>query len=77
MDSIVQPAATEQPSSSRNRLLLTVYTAAISSVRCAVLGAAAVHEDGCCRGSAARGGVVGGDGVLPVAAAGGYAMRIC
>src|ERR1700755_2455978 len=29
MDSIVQPAATEQPSSSRNRLLLTVYTAAI------------------------------------------------
>src|SRR3954449_1610997 len=28
MDSIVQPA-TEQPSSSRNRLLLTVYTAAI------------------------------------------------
>src|ERR1700756_4513686 len=29
MDSIVQPAATEQPSSSRNWLLLTVYTAAI------------------------------------------------
>src|SRR6476620_3555732 len=29
MDSIVQPAATEQPSASRNRLLLTVYTAAI------------------------------------------------
>src|ERR1700755_2422627 len=29
MDSIVQPAATEQPSSSRNRLLLAVYTAAI------------------------------------------------
>ena len=29
MDSIVQPAATEQPSSSRNRLVLTVYTAAI------------------------------------------------
>ena len=29
MDSIVQSAATEQPSSSRNRLLLTVYTAAI------------------------------------------------
>src|SRR6476660_2354175 len=29
MDSIAQPAATEQPSSSRNRLLLTVYTAAI------------------------------------------------
>src|ERR1700759_3734101 len=28
MDSIVQPA-TEQPSASRNRLLLTVYTAAI------------------------------------------------
>ena len=25
----MQPAATEQPSSSRNRLLLTVYTAAI------------------------------------------------
>src|SRR3569623_1907234 len=29
MDSIVQPAAIEQPSASRNRLLLTVYTAAI------------------------------------------------
>src|SRR6516164_7215322 len=29
MDSIVQPAAAEQPSTSRNRLLLTVYTAAI------------------------------------------------
>src|SRR6188768_2095193 len=29
MDSIAQPVATEQPSSSRNRLLLTVYTAAI------------------------------------------------
>src|SRR6266700_5758089 len=29
MDSIVQPAATEQPSSSRNRLVLVVYTAAI------------------------------------------------
>src|SRR5947199_9906173 len=29
MDSIVQSAAAEQPSSSRNRLLLTVYTAAI------------------------------------------------
>src|SRR6478672_3567508 len=29
MDSIAQPAATEQPSSSRNRLLLTAYTAAI------------------------------------------------
>src|SRR5437763_11191727 len=29
MDSIVQPAATEQPSPLRNRLLLTVYTAAI------------------------------------------------
>src|SRR3569832_1445929 len=28
-DSIVQPAAIEQPSASRNRLLLTVYTAAI------------------------------------------------
>src|SRR5512139_2356297 len=29
MDSIVQSAAAEQPSSSRNRLVLTVYTAAI------------------------------------------------
>src|SRR5689334_13540897 len=29
MDSIVQPAATELPSASRNRLVLTVYTAAI------------------------------------------------
>ncbi|MGY4597643.1 hypothetical protein ACVWXL_005389 [Bradyrhizobium sp. GM22.5] len=41
----------------------------------AVLGAAAVHEDGPAAARRLAGGVVGGDGVLPVAAAGG--LRLC
>ncbi|MGY3469442.1 hypothetical protein ACVW0I_006313 [Bradyrhizobium sp. LM6.11] len=41
----------------------------------AVLGAAAVHENGAAAARRLAGGVVGGDGVLPVAAAGG--LRLC
>src|SRR5438874_10408007 len=41
----------------------------------AVLGAAAVHEDGAAAARRLAGGVVGGDGVLPVAASGG--LRLC
>ena len=63
--------------------LLVAQPAAAGGLHCrdlrqraaAVLGAAAVHQDGAAAARRLAGGVVGGDGVLPVAAAGG--LRLC
>ncbi len=68
------PPPRSQPSKPRNRLVLVgLHRCDLRQRAAAVLGAAVVHQDGAAAARRLAGGVVGGDGVLPVAAA----RRLC